>query len=156
MPRLLLVAAGLVAGTLALLAPDGTHAAFTDDAGLGSGTFRAATLATPGSVTCTTVPGLVNQADIAWTTTSTNVPHRIEALSNGTWVPVALVPAGTTTVRINGGMMGSVLSLGLTYQARVVAHAGVSWTKASTPTFSLQTVSLLGLGLSVNCAALPA
>lgn len=149
-----LVLAGLVVGALALLPVRGTHAAFTDDASVASGTLRAATLATPANVTCTTVGVLLTSVDIAWSTTSTNVAHRVEALSNGTWVTVGQAAPGATRINVTGTTMGSVLSLGLTYPARVVAHAGTQWTAASTPTFSLQTVSLIGLGLSVSCAAL--
>jgi len=149
-----LVLAALVVGVLALVPVRGTLAAFTDDASVASGTFKAGSLATPTNVTCTTLGALLTNVDIAWATTSSNVAHRVEALSNGTWVTVGQAAPGATRINVTGTTMGSVLSLGLTYPARVVAHTGTQWTAASTATFSLQTVSLIGLGLSVNCAAL--
>jgi hypothetical protein len=150
---------GLVAVVIVLavgvltLSVAGSVAAFTDAAAQRSGPLNAATLAAPTALTCTNGAAGSGTADIGWTPTTTGAAHRVDAESTpGVWVSLGTVGVGVRKLQVTAAMMASLLSLGATYRIRVVAVAGTAWSSSpSATTVTLQTISLLGLGLALAC-----
>jgi hypothetical protein len=150
------VAAGvLLAALVCLPGTATTYAAFTDAPGVQSASLSARTLAPPTAVTCTNdASGGNGFVDIGWTTTSAPAQHRVEAESTpGVWIALGTVATGARTMRITAAMVTSVLSLGATYRIRLVAVSGAWTSPTSTSMVTIQTISLLGLGLGVACVA---
>jgi hypothetical protein len=150
------VAVAAVVALLLIAAGAPAYALFTDDASVASRAFNAGTLLPPTAIGCandTAAGGVI----ISWTATTGAAAHKVEIDSlpggGGTWIDLGTAAVGATSLKIAPAQLASLLSLGASYNVRVVAVAGTSWRSAPSAVRVVQTISALGLVLGAACSA---